>query len=83
MLFNHTGSVHTYRMRFPIDVVFLDRDLTVLSVKPRVGRGKAVKATRREMDVGARRRRRRGKRDHGGSRAALRGLDSSHGDRAP
>jgi uncharacterized protein len=44
MLFNHTGSVHTYRMRFPIDVVFLDRDLTVMSVKAHVGRGKAVKA---------------------------------------
>ena len=44
MLFSRTGSVHTYRMRFPIDVVFLDRDLTVLSVKPQVEQGKAVKA---------------------------------------
>jgi uncharacterized protein len=43
MLFNHTGSVHTYGMRFPIDVVFLDRDMRVLAVNESVGRGKTVK----------------------------------------
>jgi uncharacterized membrane protein (UPF0127 family) len=43
MLFSRTGSVHTYRMRFPIDVVFLDKELCVLAVNADVGRGKAVK----------------------------------------
>lgn len=43
MLFNRTGSVHTFRMRFPIDVVFLDADLAVLAVHPSVRPGKAVK----------------------------------------
>jgi uncharacterized membrane protein (UPF0127 family) len=33
MLFPRTGSVHTMFMRFPIDLVFLDRELRVLSVK--------------------------------------------------
>jgi uncharacterized protein len=28
-----TWSVHTWFMRFPIDVVFLDRDLTVLELR--------------------------------------------------
>ncbi len=28
-----TWSVHTWFMRFPIDVVFLDRDLTVLEIR--------------------------------------------------
>ena len=31
------SSVHTWFMRFPIDVVFLDRDLSVLRVVPRLG----------------------------------------------
>jgi uncharacterized membrane protein (UPF0127 family) len=43
MLFPRTGSVHTMFMRFPIDVVFLDGELTVLSVKPGVPPWKAVK----------------------------------------
>jgi uncharacterized membrane protein (UPF0127 family) len=43
MLFPRTGSVHTMFMRFPIDVVFLDRALTVLSVKPGVQPWRAVK----------------------------------------
>lgn len=43
MLFSRTGSVHTYRMRFPIDVVFLDDELTVLSVNANLGRGKTAK----------------------------------------
>ena len=30
------GSVHTLFMRFPIDVVFLDRELSVLAVRPAV-----------------------------------------------
>lgn len=32
MLLRPAGSVHTFFMRFPIDVVFLDRDLHVLRV---------------------------------------------------
>jgi uncharacterized membrane protein (UPF0127 family) len=43
MLFSHTGSVHTYGMKFPIDVVFLDKGLTVLSVHAHVGKSRAVK----------------------------------------
>ncbi len=43
MLFSRTGSVHTFRMRFAIDIVFLDRDLTVLSVHPDVGPGRTAK----------------------------------------
>jgi len=36
MLIRPTWSVHTWFMRFPIDVVFLDRDLTVLAIRERV-----------------------------------------------
>jgi uncharacterized protein len=43
MLFNHTGSVHTMFMRFPIDVVFLDADLRVRAVRSSVPAWKAVK----------------------------------------
>jgi len=43
MLFPHTGSVHTMFMRFPIDVVFLDGDLQVLSVREAVPAWRAVK----------------------------------------
>ena len=32
-----TWSVHTWFMRFPIDVVFLDRDLTVLKIRKHMG----------------------------------------------
>jgi uncharacterized membrane protein (UPF0127 family) len=34
LLLKPAGSVHTFFMRFPIDVVFLDRDLSVLGVTP-------------------------------------------------
>ena len=33
ILLRPAGSVHTFFMRFPIDVVFLDRDLVVLDVE--------------------------------------------------
>jgi uncharacterized membrane protein (UPF0127 family) len=36
MLFPGTGSVHTMFMRFPIDVVFLDGGMAVLSVREAV-----------------------------------------------
>lgn len=32
MLFPRTGSIHMFFMRFPVDVVFCDRDLQVLKV---------------------------------------------------
>ena len=34
LLIRPTWSVHTFFMRFPIDVVFVDRDLRILAVKP-------------------------------------------------
>ena len=33
MLIDHAGSVHMFFMRFPIDVVFLARDRTVVGVR--------------------------------------------------
>jgi uncharacterized membrane protein (UPF0127 family) len=32
MFFRPAGSIHTFFMRFPIDVVFCDRELTVVGV---------------------------------------------------
>jgi uncharacterized membrane protein (UPF0127 family) len=34
LLLRPASSIHTFFMRFPIDAVFLDRDLTVLRVVP-------------------------------------------------
>jgi uncharacterized membrane protein (UPF0127 family) len=34
MLIDRAGSVHMFFMRFPIDVVFLDRDRRVVGVRP-------------------------------------------------
>jgi hypothetical protein len=36
MLIDHAGSVHMFFMRFPIDVVFLARDRTVVGVRHRL-----------------------------------------------
>ena len=36
ILFRPGGSVHMFFMRYPLDVVFCDRDLTVLSVRERL-----------------------------------------------
>jgi uncharacterized protein len=33
LLLKPAGSIHTFFMRFPIDVVFLDRDLRVVGVR--------------------------------------------------
>ncbi|RMB87661.1 DUF192 domain-containing protein [Streptomyces shenzhenensis] len=33
MLLSPAGSVHTFGMRMPIDVAYLDRDLTVIAVR--------------------------------------------------
>ena len=68
LLLRPTGSVHTFFMRFPIDVVFLSRDGEVLKVAPALPawrtaaarRAKAVlelaadEAERREIRVGTR-----------------------------
>lgn len=43
MLFPRTGSVHTMFMRFPIDVVFLDENLRVLSMREAVPAWRAVR----------------------------------------
>jgi uncharacterized membrane protein (UPF0127 family) len=37
MLISRTGSVHTFFMRFPIDVVFLDADLVVVGIRAHLG----------------------------------------------
>ncbi|TML60208.1 MAG: DUF192 domain-containing protein, partial [Actinobacteria bacterium] len=36
LLLKPCGSVHTFFMRFPIDVVFLDRELSVVAVSAEV-----------------------------------------------
>src|SRR5579864_6754304 len=41
-----TQAVHTFRMKFPIDVLFLSRDRRVLKIRARMERGKiAMKLT--------------------------------------
>jgi uncharacterized protein len=42
ILLRPASSVHTWFMRFPIDVVFLDRNLAVLRVVPRLRPWRAV-----------------------------------------
>ena len=37
ILLRPASSVHTWFMRFPIDVLFLDRDLSVMRIAPRLG----------------------------------------------
>jgi uncharacterized membrane protein (UPF0127 family) len=37
LLLEPLSSVHTWFMRFPIDVVFLDREMTVVKVIPTLG----------------------------------------------
>lgn len=47
LLLDPGGSVHTFGMRFPIDVVFLDRRRVVLETRSRVGPNRACVAPRR------------------------------------
>jgi hypothetical protein len=42
MLFRPEGSVHTFFMRFPLDVVFCDRELVVLGVERDLGPWRAA-----------------------------------------
>ncbi len=55
LLLRPASSVHTAFMRFPIDVVFLDRDLTVLDVVEGVPpwRVKARRGARAVLELGA------------------------------
>jgi len=55
LLLRPANSVHTAFMRFPIDVVFLDRDLTVLDVVESVPpwRVKARRGARAVLELGA------------------------------
>jgi uncharacterized protein len=42
LLIERTWSVHTWFMRFPIDVVFLDADRTVLKIRTHMGPWRAA-----------------------------------------
>ena len=55
LLIEPTWSVHTWFMRFPIDVVFLDRDLTVLKIRMHLGpwRATARLHARSALELGA------------------------------
>lgn len=55
LLLTPARSVHTFRMRFPIDVAYLDADLRVLAVETlRPHRfGKRVRGTRRIIEARA------------------------------
>ena len=46
LLIRPANSIHTAFMRFPIDVVFLDRDLAVLKVVPELRPWRAAAARR-------------------------------------
>ena len=46
MLIDPAGSVHMFFMRFPIDVVFLNRDRTVVGVKHRLAPWRVAGARR-------------------------------------
>ncbi len=57
LLIRPAGSVHTFFMRFPIDCVFLDRDLVVVAVREavrpwRTASGRGAKSTL-ELAAGA------------------------------
>jgi uncharacterized membrane protein (UPF0127 family) len=55
LLLSPSASIHTFFMRFPIDVVFLDRTLRVVGVSPNVRPWKlaACKGTRRVLELSA------------------------------
>jgi uncharacterized membrane protein (UPF0127 family) len=37
------NSVHTFWMKFPIDVIFLDKDMTVLRIEENIFKGKVLR----------------------------------------
>jgi uncharacterized membrane protein (UPF0127 family) len=51
MLFRPAGSIHTFFMRFPIDVVFCDRELTVLGIARELGPWKTAGRRRAKVVV--------------------------------
>lgn len=56
LVFRNCSSLHTFGMRFPLDVLFLDGNLRVLAVRPRVGPYRAVlgpKGTRWSLEMPA------------------------------
>jgi uncharacterized protein len=55
LLLSPASSVHTFFMRFPIDVVFLDRSLVVQRVVPDVARSRLVshRRARRVLELPA------------------------------
>jgi uncharacterized protein len=51
LLLKPCGSVHTLFMRFPIDVVFLDRELSVLAVREAVPPWRTARARRAKVTL--------------------------------
>jgi uncharacterized membrane protein (UPF0127 family) len=51
ILLRPAGSIHTFFMRFPIDVVFCDRDLKVLRVVPDVPPWRMRMARRAKLTI--------------------------------
>jgi len=76
LLLRPERSIHTWFMRFPIDAVFLDRDLRVLAVRSELGpwRMAGRRGTRAVLELAAGEARRRGIRT--GAQLRLRGGSS-------
>ena len=55
LLIRPTNSVHTFFMRFPIDVVFLDRDETIVKIADNVApwRMRAARGARSVLELAA------------------------------
>ena len=55
LLIRPTGSIHMFFMRFPIDAVFLDRELRILKVVPdlKPWRIAAAKDAKQVLEIGA------------------------------
>jgi uncharacterized protein len=55
LLLRPAFSIHTMFMRFPIDVVFLDRDLRVVDIRPSLGpwRAASVRGARAVLELAA------------------------------
>jgi len=62
LLIRPTGSIHMFFMRFPIDAVFLDRELRILKVVPnlRPWRMAAMRGAKQVLEIGAGEAERRG-----------------------
>ena len=62
LLIRPTGSIHMFFMRFPIDAVFLDRELRILAIVPDLGpwRMAAKRGAKQVLEIGAGEAERRG-----------------------